>query len=533
MSPELFATSGLVNFLVAVSLGGLVAFKNWKEPVNRLFFYMIVAFAVWSFSYWRWLSADNSDIALFWVHLLSIGSLFIPVFFFHWVIRITNNLSRYRAMLYVSYFVSMVTLYFSFSPLYIIGVSEKLFFPYWPIPGVLYTIYLVLLYTLLIGTAFVILIRSYLNSSSVAQKGQLLYIILGAVFGFGGGLTNFFLWYNIPFPPYGNFLVGAFPFFLGYSIVKHHLFNAKGIATEILVFFVSVALLAQTALSKTPLELLLRGLFFIAVVIFGYLIIRSVYGEVEAREKIEKLAKDLEVANTRLKELDQQKTEFLSFASHQLRAPLTAIKGYASMINEGSFGEVSERVKDSVSKIFISSQHLINLIEDFLNITRIELGKMEYKMEKVDLGVMAKDIIDALMPNANVKNLELTYDSDRNGPYNTSVDYEKIRQVLLNLIDNAIKYTPSGFVRVNLSKNKGKILLAVSDSGLGISPELKDRLFEKFSRGNEVSKVHVNGTGLGLFVAKEMMKAHGGDIRVESGGEGKGSTFFVEFQAVS
>src|SRR3989338_5570699 len=100
MSPELFATSGLINFLVAVSLGFLVALKNWEEKVNRIFFYMIIAFAVWSFSYWRWLLAGNQELALFWIHLLSIGSLFIPILFFHWVIRITDSFNRYRGFLW-------------------------------------------------------------------------------------------------------------------------------------------------------------------------------------------------------------------------------------------------------------------------------------------------------------------------------------------------------------------------------------------------------------------------------------------------
>lgn len=366
------------------------------------------------------------------------------------------------------------------------------------------------------------------------QKTQIIYVIAGTLSATTVGvITNLILPFLgiFTYNWMGQIAVAVMVILISYAILKHHLFNVKTIATELLIFSLWIFILIRALIATNLAEKLLNGGLLLVTVVIGTLLIRSVYQEVRQREKIEKLAKDLEVANARLRELDQQKTEFLSFASHQLRAPLTAIKGYTSMLTEGSYGKISEKIKDPINKIFISSQHLLNTIEDFLNITRIELGKMEYKMTRVDLGTMTKDIIDALMPNAQAKKLKLTYGSDNNAPYNISVDYEKIRQVVLNLIDNAIKYTPAGFVKVSLSKNKmkGKILLAVSDSGLGITPELESRLFEKFSRGNEVSKVHVNGTGLGLFVAKEMVKAHGGGIWAESKGEGKGTTFYVEF----
>ncbi len=519
--------------MVAVSLGVLVAFKNWREPSNRLFFYMITAFAVWSFSYWRWLLATNADSALYWVHLLSLGSIFIPIFFFHWVVHLTNNLNRYKLLIWISYIIGLTTLCFSFSPSYVVGVTPKLFFPYWPIPGLLYTIYLFVLYIFLIGTSLVILINKYLNPVSFDQKGQFLYIILGAVIGFGGGLTNFFLWYDIPFPPYGNFLVAAFPFFLGYSIVRHHLFNAKGIATEILVFFISVASLAQTALSTSSIELFLRGLFFTAVVIFGFLIIRSVYGEVEQREKIEKLALELETANERLKVLDKQKSEFVSIASHQLRSPLTAIKGYSSMLLEGSFGKLSGKTKGAVNIIMESSVHLVNIIEDLLNITRIELGGMKYEFGPVDLKKIVQDLLAQLKPNADQKHLALLFSDDGSSQFFVRADQEKIRQVVMNLIDNATKYTEKGWVKVTLGKSSPKtIRLSVADTGIGITKELAGRLFEKFSRGTNSTKYHANSTGLGLYVAKEIVKAHDGQIWVESEGDGKGSVFQLELPTV-
>ena len=312
------------------------------------------------------------------------------------------------------------------------------------------------------------------------QKTQIIYVIAGTLSATTVGVTT-----NLLLPFFGVFTynwmgqiaVAAMVILISYAILKHHLFNVKTIATELLIFSLWIFILIRALIATSIAEKLLNGGLLVVTVIVGILLIRSVYEEVRTREKIEKLAKDLEVANTRLKELDQQKTEFVSFASHQLRSPLTAINGYTSMLEEGSFGKLPTKARESVNRIFLSSQHLLSLVEDFLNISRIEL--------------------------------------------------------VMNLIDNSIKYTAKGFVRVELSRDSAtrKILLTVADSGIGVSDEMKDRLFEKFSRGNESAKMHVNSTGLGLFVAKEMIKAHGGDIWAESEGEGKGATFYIKIPA--
>ncbi len=532
---EIFAVSGLVNALIAISLGVLVIFKNWRDKGNQLFFLMTTSLALWGFGYWKWLESLTSSDALFWVSVFSIGSLFIPVFFFHWVLDLLGKSSQYRFIALGAYTLCIFVSFFSFTSLFISGVEQKSIFSFWPIPGILYSLYLFIIYLSLILFSIFLLVREYfLISTDLDKKGRILYILIGAVLGFGGGATNFLLWYDVPILPVGTFLVAIFPFLFSYAALKHHLFSFKTIATEILVFFIAVALLVQVALSTSALEFILRLLFFIAVTIFGYLLIRSVIKEVEAREQIEKLAKDLEAANVRLKELDQLKSEFVSIASHQLRSPLTAIKGYASLILEGSFGKAPPAIREAVGKILDSSSRLVLIIEDFLNLSRIEQGRMKYDFAPTDIEVMVKSVVGELLPTIKTAGLSISFTTDNQPPYKSNLDAGKIKQVIGNIIDNSIKYTPRGSIEVSLKKlAENKLLITVSDTGIGISKETLPTLFEKFSRAKDASKTNTTGTGLGLYVAKQMVEAHGGRIWAESDGVGKGSRFKVELGGVN
>lgn len=231
-------------------------------------------------------------------------------------------------------------------------------------------------------------------------------------------------------------------------------------------------------------------------------------------------------SNARLKELDRQKTEFVSIASHQLRSPLTAMTGYASLLLDGDLGELSADSRDAVLKIFESGKSMAVAIDDFLNVTRIEQGRLEYNYSEFPLHSVVKQAIAEMAIIAERKNIRLGFESDAHA-VTLYADEGKIKQVITNLIDNAIKYTPSGSVAVSIEHNEGAHTIAVhiEDTGIGLSEEDIHKLFGKFSRAENANHVSVRGTGLGLFIAREMARAHGGDILVNSEGRGKGSTF--------
>ncbi len=240
----------------------------------------------------------------------------------------------------------------------------------------------------------------------------------------------------------------------------------------------------------------------------------------------------LQEANEKLKSLDKLKTEFLSLAAHQLRSPLTAIRGYTSMLLEGSFGVVDEKQKEAINRVFESSTHLSKVVEDLLNVSKIEAGGMKYEMAPFDMEKAARDLANDLSITAQKKGLTLTFTTDNKSPYTVNGDMEKIRQVILNIIDNSIKYTEKGSIAVHVSKEAARntIHVAVTDTGMGISAEEKEKLFQKFSRGAG-GKTNTGGSGLGLYLAKQIAEAHGGRIWIDSPGEGKGSTFSIELKA--
>ncbi len=239
----------------------------------------------------------------------------------------------------------------------------------------------------------------------------------------------------------------------------------------------------------------------------------------------------LRVANDKLQSLDKLKTEFLSLAAHQLRSPLTAIRGYTSMLLDGSFGSVDEKQKEAINRVYESSSHLTKVVEDLLNVSKIEAGGMKYTMAPFDLEKAVRDLSTDLSITAQKKGFAVNFRTDGTAPYMVNGDMEKIRQVALNVIDNAIKYTDHGSITVSLSRAEGGIIVvSVTDTGMGISPEEKAKLFQKFSRG-EGGKMNTGGSGLGLYLAKQIVEAHGGHISIDSPGLGKGSTFSIELKS--
>lgn len=266
------------------------------------------------------------------------------------------------------------------------------------------------------------------------------------------------------------------------------------------------------------------------------------------KEKLRLMSDKLETANDALLKLDKTKTEFISIASHQLRTPITAIKGFASLLIEGSFGEVSEGVRGALDKIYVSTERLVQLIEDLLNVSRIESGRMAYAFENSSVEKLIKELYDNFILVAKTKKFYLDLKMPENPLPEVAMDYTKIKELVSNFIDNAIKYTEkggitvktellesgvvvdeNGFVIANKKSEFGKVVrITVSDTGIGFPKEDIPYLFKKFSRGKDGSRLHVGGTGLGLYVGKAVAESHHGQIWAESDGTGMGSKFIIE-----
>ena len=242
------------------------------------------------------------------------------------------------------------------------------------------------------------------------------------------------------------------------------------------------------------------------------------------QQRIADATKELRASNAQLQRLDAAKDEFVSMASHQLRTPLTSVKGYLSMVLEGDVGKVTSAQQKVLNEAFISSERMVHLINDFLNVSRIQTGKFILERRAVDLAKMVNQEVDSLQTTARVHDLKLKYRPPSHFPI-LYVDENKLRQVLMNFIDNAIYYSHEGTtIDVKLEIVGGDAILTVHDTGIGVPKSEQAHLFSKFFRATNARKQRPDGTGVGLFLAKKVIDAHGGSMVFESA-EGEGSTF--------
>ena len=242
------------------------------------------------------------------------------------------------------------------------------------------------------------------------------------------------------------------------------------------------------------------------------------------QRRIEEATKELRFSNRQLQRLDEAKNEFISMASHQLRTPLTSIKGYLDMILEGDLGKISPTQRAVLREAFSSSERMVRLINDFLNVSRLQTGKFTIDKQSVDIAQILRDEVSLLKVVADQRSVEMVLKVDKKIP-SLAVDSEKIRQVMLNMIDNAIYYSSPHKKVVITLKSSGKMIeFSVKDSGIGVPKSEQANLFGKFFRGTNAKKRRPDGTGVGLFLAKKVILSHDGEMIFESE-EGKGSTF--------
>jgi signal transduction histidine kinase len=249
---------------------------------------------------------------------------------------------------------------------------------------------------------------------------------------------------------------------------------------------------------------------------------------VTLNQKINQATKELKVTNERLLSLDKAKDEFISMASHQLRTPLTSVKGYVSLVLDGDAGQINDTQKKFLTQALTSSQRMVFLIADLLNLSRLKTGTFVIERSDVNLLELIDTELNQLENTSVFQDINLTFKHPKTIPY-ISLDETKIRQVIMNFIDNALHYTPKGGeITINLKIVDSNLELTVTDTGIGIPKSAQHQLFTKFYRADNAKKIRPDGTGIGLYMAKKIILAHGGKIIFKST-EGKGSTFGFSF----
>ncbi|MCR4275141.1 MAG: ATP-binding protein [Candidatus Wolfebacteria bacterium] len=694
MSP--FQASSLTTAILSFALGLFVYLGNRKDKTSQIWAVTVFFVGLWSLGLFGVTFSSTELKALFWQQLLDGAAIFVPIAFLNFVLRLLNIEGKYKRISIFSWIVGLLVLALSFTKYFKVGVAPKLGFNFWIVPGPLYYIFPVT-FIIFVSFSLALAIKEFVKTDNVVLKSQLKYVLATQVFGFFGGLTNFFPQF-INIYPVGNYFIALYLFFISYAMFKHRLFNIKVLATELIIYAIWMFLLVRIFLAQTFSDRVTDGVLLVMLIIFGILLIRSVFREVEQREKLaiktqylttlrdfstsiigtldfkqtiqiivngiserfgyvgallllvneeehkiypaaisqkgeiskvhtllpvplekitapfpentalsamslntgivqidEKLAnffmgvpaealdkiqeaigiktiiaipiitkgrkvgvldifinkpkaeineEELDILKTmaneigivlvnselfkKVSELSAYKTELMSIVAHQLKNPLVVIKGYSSLVQDGTVKGM-KMYKEVFKKIKSSANKLIGTLNNILDLHHIEEGKMHYEFQKLELNKILKEMVDDFQIVANQKNIKLTFNKQADGDVFVNGDPYKLTQVFQNLIDNSLKYTEQGWIKVEAEEKDGSVLVVISDTGRGFTQELGNKLFQKFSRGVEENLIL--GTGLGLYICKEIVEAHNGKIWAESPGEGKGARFYVSLQA--
>ena len=461
-----------------------------------------------------------------WIRIVMATTAIIgPILFF-----LAHTFPKKNIRLPFRYIVSLVllmvtTVIFSLPPL----VFHSIHYPGGeptPIPGVGIPLFFVDFVGLII-LSIIVLIRKYVKATGVEKRQFLLF--LSGVFATFSLMAVTTVISVVIFKTSSTVFLGPIvPIFLmsfiAYGILHGNIFNTKVIATKLFVVIILIVLTAKVFFVESILGLLVDLFVLCNMVFFGNLLVTSVQREVREKEKTEKLASSLEAANLRLQEIDRQKTEFLSIASHQLRTPLSILKGYIELIQDGAYGKTTKKMLGVLDDMDQSNERLVKLVDEFLDITRIEQGRAKFVFEQKSINDLIADVVKELYQRAKDKGLEIVWKANA-GITDICMDEEKVRHVIFNYIDNAIKYSETGKIQVSVAREDDGISVTVRDNGIGFEQEDQVNFFQKFYRGENVKGTNVNGTGLGIYVCRKFIEAHGGNVWAKSPGKGNGAEF--------
>ena len=246
-------------------------------------------------------------------------------------------------------------------------------------------------------------------------------------------------------------------------------------------------------------------------------------------EQNERRAAELEQAVNRLRELDRLKSSFLANMSHELRTPLNSILGFADVILEELDGPLTETMQNDLGLIQKNGQHLLHLINDVLDMAKIEAGRMNLNIEKFRVHEILDEVTSITSGLASEKDLSLFIEPDSDRDVEITADRTRLRQVMINLVNNSIKFTDKGMISVRVSSSNEHVLIRVKDTGIGIPAEKLEDVFTEFAQVDSSTTRKAGGTGLGLPISRKLIEMHGGRLWAESSGqENEGSTFYVE-----
>lgn len=516
-----FITLGIGIFIVAVDANNVT---------YRRFFYAMAALGIFTIiaGFFNAFAVGN----ILWYNLLLISSLFIPpcIFILFATFPSAKEVLSRDVRRFAWFPVTILLLAVIFFPRQFGSeVAEVAGLPI-QIPGSFYPIILAY-YVVYFALGFWFLLRTFRKSFDrfraeigagitgviIATIGMFITNVVAPWFGFSQ-LSNFY-W------------LGPLFVVIGVASMAYMIFEGRNVHIRLLpvimmAFTLIVALLGQMVIAPTPSFSVFSGIILAGTLLLIVFLIRDVLVEEADRKRLERLLAQINKANQALRSADETKTEFLSIASHHLRTPLTLIKWTLTEFLEGTYGALTDEQRRLFHDLVKRNEQLVRFVHSLLDVTRIEAGRIELHLDRITMASFLEEIVLKLSPLANDYHVLISKDIPKNLPELVG-DPEALSRVLENVIENAVVYNKrNGTVSLRAKYSDGNIVIIVTDTGIGISKEEMTRVGEKFFRSRAAKKQVAEGTGLGVFTAREILKMHQGSIRYESE-EGNGTTVTI------
>lgn len=506
-----FVLSSLLIIATVFPLGLFVFLQNRKQWTNRIWFLYSISLTMWGVFGFFIGTTENSFHALwYWRIAMGLGIIWMPVLFYHFAYLYAPWNEKKR--LVTAYVITFLLAISAFTPFYIPDVRIAFDSIFYAIPGFSFYV-LTLWWFLLTGYSHSKLLKSAKNMPQERQK-QIKYFIFASFIGYIGGLHDFAIIYGFPIYPWSNFLIVIYPFIMTYAMIKHGLFDIfliikKVFYTAILVGIIAWSIGGIGFVNSYFIENFNLP-YWILPIFAGVLAVYMVYLFLENNRKADKV-----------------KQEFITVAAHKLRTPLTHI-GYIA--DEMADAKTEQEFKSLAVSLKEANERLVSLINKLLDVTNLETQSEKYEFDTVDLKKITENVLVQVKDLAQSKKIKINFSSVDN-PLVEGYD-KSISFVIQSLCENSIIYGNHGTeVFINIEKKENNFIWSVKDYGIGILTEDIEKIFEKFFRGQNALQIETEGTGLALFMARNILKRHGGQIKVESEGLGKGTTFWFTLPA--
>ena len=510
---SLLLYSHLPTAIVAILLGVFTYVKGRGSLLSKLFLGITTSFALWCVSdFMIWKGYYSGSLVMsFWAPIeIFSTSLFLLSFYFIYVFVNQKPLPAWVRWIFLGIISSVVVITPTIYNLSGYDIQECIAIenPYYARYFLTVKFALAVVSLVYIIYKFICL-RTQRKEIAILGLGVLFFLIAFFATGYFADMTG-----DYRLEMYGLFGMMVFIGALAYLIVAYQAFNIKLLGAQALVLTLISFIGAQFFFIQNPTNIILNSVTLCFSIIFGYFLVKSVGREVKLRE-------ELEVANI-------GQANLLHIINHQIKGYMNKARiVFDALANDSDYGPMPEPAKPLLKEGFNSVTEGVMFVQNFLNASNVERGTYTYNMMPVDFDKIVLAMSEMQRGAAEAKGLSFEVKIEA-GSYAFSGDKAQLDEAVKNLIDNSINYTPTGSINVQLTMNNGKILLTIRDTGVGLSDEVKPKLFTKGGRDKDSQRININSTGFGLAFVKGVAEAHKGRVWAESAGVGKGSTFYLE-----